>query len=60
MVDDDDGVAREAHVELEPVGAKAEPVFERRERVLWSERAAAAMREHQTTPRRKETVELFR
>jgi hypothetical protein len=35
-------------------------VVERRERVLWSERTAAAMREHQTTPRPEETAELFR
>jgi len=60
VVNDDDPVAREADVELEAVGAQPEPLVERRERVLWSERAASPMREHQPAPRLEETVELFR
>ena len=47
MVDDDDAVARQVHVELDAVGAEREAVGERGQRVLRRERASAAMREHQ-------------
>ena len=49
VVNDDDAVAREVHVELEAVGAEREAVVERRDRVLRRQRAAAAMREHERT-----------
>ena len=53
VVHDDDAVARQVHVELEPIGAERQAVVERGDRVLRRERAAAAMREHQR-PRRAE------
>jgi len=56
VVHDDDAVAREADVELEPVAAEAKAVVEGLDRVLGRKRAAAAMREHQRPQRRKERV----
>jgi len=42
VVHDDDAVAREMDVELEPIRAEAQTVVERGNRVLRRERAAAA------------------
>ena len=44
---DDDAVARQVDVELEPVGAKREAVIERGDGVLRPERRAAAVRVHE-------------
>ena len=44
VVDDDDAVAREVDVELEPVSAKREAIVERGQGVLGPERRAASMR----------------
>ena len=43
VMDDDNPVAREVHVELEAVGAEREPVLEGRERVLGPQSRSAAM-----------------
>ena len=56
VMDDDDAVAREVHVELEAVGAERQAVVERRERVFRGERAAASMREDERPRRRKKGV----
>ena len=44
VVHDDDAVAREVHVELEPVRAEGQAVIEGEQGVLRPERRAAAMR----------------
>ena len=55
VMDDDDAVARQVHVELEAVGAERQAVVERRDRVLGRQRAAAAMREDERPGRRQRT-----
>ena len=51
MVNDDDAVARRAHVQLDAVGAQFEPVVERGDRVLRRKGRAAPMGEDQHAPR---------
>ena len=46
MVDDDDAVAGQVHVELQALGAERQAAVEGRHRILGRERAPAAMREH--------------
>jgi hypothetical protein len=47
MVHDDDTVACQVDVELEPVGAEGDGVIERGDRILRREGAAAPVCEHQ-------------
>src|SRR5262249_32780216 len=47
VVDDDDTVSGHVDVEFQTVGPQREPLVERRDRVLWRKRAAAAVREDQ-------------
>ena len=50
VVHDDDPVARQMDVELQPVGAERQPVIEGEERVLRPKRRPAAMRENLWSP----------
>src|SRR5438034_441967 len=53
---DDEAVAGETDVELDPVGAERESVLERGERILGPQRGAAAMGEDQRPRRTEERV----
>jgi hypothetical protein len=52
VTDDDDPVGGKVHIELQPVGTRRQPAFERGDGVLGTKRAAASMGKH-AGPRRR-------